>query len=67
LALKPSDSVKLLRGVGERRCVQLSFMGIESIGDLLRHAPLRYEDRRTPTAISALEEGRPAVVCGVIR
>ena len=40
-----SDSVTSLPGVGAKRAECLARLGIETVGDLLRHAPRASEDR----------------------
>ncbi|MCL6449810.1 MAG: ATP-dependent DNA helicase RecG [Acetobacteraceae bacterium] len=54
--------VGTLRGVGARRAAALSRLGVSTVGDLLRLAPRRYEDRRRVAALDALEPGRPQLV-----
>ena len=56
----------ILRGVGSERVVQLARLGVHTVGDLLLHAPRRYEDRRKFITIRALELGKSATVFGKI-
>ena len=56
----------VLRGVGPERVFQLGRLGIHTVGDLLLHAPRRYEDRRKFITIRELELGKSATVFGKI-
>ncbi|MFO8182791.1 MAG: ATP-dependent DNA helicase RecG [Candidatus Aegiribacteria sp.] len=58
--------VRYLRGVGPARKDQLARLGIETIGDLLLHAPRGYHDRRVITPVRELVPGSEANVEGVI-
>ena len=42
--MKLSDSIRYLKGVGEKRAQLLMRLGIDSAGALLRYYPRRYED-----------------------
>jgi ATP-dependent DNA helicase RecG len=53
-----------LPGVGPERAAQLARLRIVTVGDLLLHAPRRYEDRRHLRAIRDLNEGEAATVRG---
>lgn len=68
MAPEPRDPldwpVAVLRHVGPEREVQLARLGIHTVGDLLRHRPRRYEDRRRVRRINELEPGQTAVVQG---
>ena len=57
-----NDPVTVLRGVGLKREETLSKLGIKTIEDLLRHYPLRYEDRRRPVPVNELKDGESALV-----
>lgn len=61
-----SSPVSALRGVGPQRARLLAGLGIETLGDLLRFFPRRYEDRRCVTKISKLATGKPAVIFAVV-
>jgi ATP-dependent DNA helicase RecG len=60
--MKESAPLGELRGVGPRRAELLRKLGLRSVGDLLRHFPSRYLDRRAVTALGALRAGETAVV-----
>ena len=53
--------VTALPGVGAKRAEILGRLGIASVEDLLRHYPVRYEDRRKPVSSSKLKDGEPAL------
>lgn len=55
-----------LWGVGPERQRQLERLGVESVSDLLRHRPHRYEDRRKVAKIRELQLGVPMTVHGEI-
>jgi ATP-dependent DNA helicase RecG len=56
--------VQTLKGIGPSRAAALAREGIASVGDLLLHVPMRYEDRRRITAVAALVPGQTACVQG---
>ena len=62
-----TDPVKSLKGVGPKRAEALASLGLHSIGELLFHAPLRYEDRRRSIKIAALVPGKPSYVDALVR
>ncbi|MCB2193143.1 MAG: ATP-dependent DNA helicase RecG [Deltaproteobacteria bacterium] len=59
-----ASSLTALSGVGPVTAKRLAARGIKTWGDGLFFLPARFQDRRTPTPIEALEEGRLAVVRG---
>ncbi len=56
------DPVTALAGVGPARTEMLARIGLHTIGDLLRHPPMRYEDRRRVLTLPELHHGHSAVV-----
>ena len=64
--LGPDSSVTRLRGVGADRAALLGRLGIQTVRDLLFHAPRRYEDRRRFESIRNLELGASVSVRGRI-
>ncbi len=60
--IKLSDPVTVLRGVGPKKSASLTESGIETVGDLLRHYPRKYEDRRTVTPVSDLKPDSNALI-----
>ncbi|MEM9110652.1 MAG: ATP-dependent DNA helicase RecG [Planctomycetota bacterium] len=59
--LTPGNSVKLLSGVGPARLKLLGQLGINTIADLIRHLPARYEDQSAEGAIVDLIEDNKTV------
>ncbi len=58
--------VQFARGVGAQRAAALARLGVVSVGDLLYHVPLRYEDRRRLVPIAELRAGERVAISGVI-
>jgi len=52
--------VETLPGIGPKKKEQLASIGIFTVGDALRHAPIRYEDRRERKNIADLTDGEKA-------
>lgn len=57
--------VRLIPGLGEKRTAALHESGIDTIGDLLYHFPLRYIDRSKITSIAELNKN-PGAQCTII-
>ncbi|GAB3680955.1 ATP-dependent DNA helicase RecG [Salinisphaera aquimarina] len=53
-ALRAGDPCSRLSGVGPKLVDKLAGLGIERIGDVLLHRPLRYEDRSRITPVAEL-------------
>ena len=60
------DSVTVLKGVGKQKAVDLSKLGIWTVGDLLGHFPYRYEDRSHMKPLREMREGDIETVTGII-
>ncbi len=60
--LTPEADVRFLRHVGPRRAEVLAQLGISTVHDLLRHYPLRYDDRRNCPPIASLAHRQSATV-----
>lgn len=56
-----------LKGVGPKKAELLQKLGARTVGDLLFHFPLRYEDRSNIKKISRIEVGEVAVVRAVVK
>lgn len=61
-----TDSVSGLRGVGDRLTASLSKMGVRTVGDLLEHYPVRYEDRTLRRRISEMRQGESVTFDAVV-
>ncbi|MCB1055508.1 MAG: DEAD/DEAH box helicase, partial [Acidobacteria bacterium] len=57
-----TDPLSALAGVGPRTAAGLGELGVECVGDLLRHLPAGYLDRRSPVDPAAASPGPGAVV-----
>lgn len=55
-----------IKGVGPRRAQMLAKVGIETVEDLLKYRPFRYEDRTDLKRIGQLESGVEAVIQGEV-
>ena len=68
--MRHKDPTKLpishLKGVGSQVAERLARLGVHSVGDLLLHLPLRYQDRTRIVPIRELQPGDDAVVQGVV-
>jgi ATP-dependent DNA helicase RecG len=62
--LPPDPPLRQVRGVGPARARALADAGLVTIGDLLRHLPHRWEDRREILPVSAAVAGRAATFRG---
>lgn len=65
-ALTADTPVQFLRGVGPVRAEQLAKLGINTVGDLLSHFPVRHEDRSRLSPISELRDGERETVRGTV-
>ncbi len=43
--MKLTDSIRFIKGIGEKKAVKLEKLNIRTVEDLLYHLPARYEDR----------------------
>ena len=64
--MKSSDPVTVLRRVGPAAAKSLSRLGLVSVGDLLLHLPMRYEDRTRYVPLREVEIGQSCLVIGEI-
>ena len=58
---RADDPCRRLDGVGPKLAERLAALGIECVGDVLLHRPLRYEDRSVVTPVAALVMNRAAL------
>lgn len=64
--LEFGDSVKSIKGVGEKTASLFSKIGVYNVGDLLYHYPFRYESFAYPQPISECRIGELVSVEGVV-
>ena len=55
-----------LTGVGPVTEEKLAHMGISSVGDLLFHLPIRYQDKTKITSINCLKDGGEVLIDGIL-
>ncbi len=66
--MKLSDSVRFIKGVGEKKAQLFSRLGVFTVSDLLYHLPRDYEDRSVIKNISDLIDGETVCVrCHLIQ
>lgn len=66
MELKSCTPLTDLPGIGPARAKKLAKLGLEELGDLLGHYPLRYEDRRACFEIREAPLGEPCCVSAMI-
>ncbi len=64
--IRPGATVTELPGVSKARARLLARLDIETVSDLLRHLPARYEDEAAESSIADLPEGRVGSARGEI-
>lgn len=58
------DDVSRVQGVGPKKRERLSALGINTVGDLLKHYPFRYRDRRNSVLARDAREDRDVLAIG---
>ena len=58
--------VTALRGVAQRLAERLERLGLRTVGDVLFHLPMRYEDRTRRVPIGSLQSGQHALIRGQV-
>lgn len=64
--MDPNPSIQYIKGVGPQRARMFEKKGITDFLSLIQLFPIRYEDRRQITRISAMKYGRKEVVVGEV-
>jgi len=59
--------VQYIKGVGPKKAERFEKLGVKTVGDLLSHFPLRYEDRSKFKTIAELEVGEVAVIKATVK
>lgn len=65
--LIPDSPLSEVKGIGPRFLYKFSRLGIETVGDLLRHFPSRYEDWTRVKPISQAQANEEIVIRGTIQ
>jgi ATP-dependent DNA helicase RecG len=65
--LRLSDPVQFVRGVGPARAEAFAELGVQTVGDLLEHFPLRHELLPASIPIGDLVEHETATIVGELR
>lgn len=60
--LKLSDSINLIKGVGEKKASRLNYLGLFTVRDLLEHYPVKYSNRRKTVSSNKLVDGKNALI-----
>jgi ATP-dependent DNA helicase RecG len=55
-----------LKGVGPQAAALLGKLGLNTVGDLLRHIPRRWEDRTRFRRVAEVQNGEFVTVCGLV-
>lgn len=61
-----NDSVKIIKGIGDKSAVLLNKLGINTVGELLMHFPRDYEEYTEIQDISSAIEGRIIIIEGTL-
>ena len=64
--MRMTDPVSRLKGIGPKTAASLAQLEIETVGDLLRHYPVRYDSYGSPVSIGEAETGKTAVLLGTL-
>ena len=60
------DSISTIRGIGEKRALAFSKLGVNTLYDLLSAFPTRYEDRSVIVPIAEAADGIPCCISAVV-
>ncbi|MDO4452877.1 MAG: ATP-dependent DNA helicase RecG [Eubacteriales bacterium] len=61
--MRETDSIETLKGIGPKTKEFFQKAGIETVEDLLRYYPKRYEKMENPAPVMMVREGDTAVIC----
>ncbi len=62
--MNQSDSIKTIKGVGDKALEKYEKLGIESVGDLLEHYPRDYDEVKAIRPIRSVKEGELVAIEG---
>jgi len=61
-----STSIRVLKGVGEKKAAAFAKLGLYDLGDVLRHYPVRYEDRSVLKPLSSIQDGESCCILATV-
>lgn len=64
--MRETDSIRVLKGIGDKTQQLFLKIGIQTIGDLLQYYPRGYDIYEEPISIGEIEEGKVVTVSGTI-
>jgi ATP-dependent DNA helicase RecG len=64
--LKLNDKVINIKGIGDKTAKLLTKLGIDTVGDLIRHYPVGYDVYEAAIPINEIEEGKVVTITGKI-
>ena len=65
--MKLEDSIRKIKGIGEKTALPFAKAGIHTIGDLLAYYPRAYETFSEPVTLDQTEDGGKYAVQGILR
>ncbi|MGL5438975.1 MAG: ATP-dependent DNA helicase RecG [Filifactoraceae bacterium] len=60
------DSIRSLKGIGEKKAKRYETLGIRNVWDLVNHLPAKYEDRTQYIPFKSLKDGKKQLTYGLI-
>lgn len=64
--MKKQESIRNLKGIGEKTEKLFHTLGIDTVEDLLNHYPREYEQYQSPISLSEMKEGEKTAIQGTI-
>ena len=64
--MREQDSIRSIKGIGEKTEKLFTKLGIATVGDFLRYYPRDYDEYKEPVSVSEAEEGKKTAVLGRI-
>ena len=64
--MREQDSIRSIKGIGEKTEKLFTKLGIATVGDFLRYYPRDYDEYKEPVSVSEAEEGKKTAVLGQI-
>ena len=64
--MKEQESIRNIKGIGEKSEKLLAKLGITTVGDFLRYYPREYDEYTEPVGVSQVTAGKKCAVMGRI-